>query len=255
MAASISRRGTLLARKVRGVTFFNENLAHYPGMLGSPSTEISVVVCDGQALFREGLCAILRGEAAFDLVGQALSGSEAVEVASRLHPDVVLMDVDLPGLPVAEAARRIQGLRPPSRVVILTVHDDEDTVAECLDAGVSGYVLKDEGPPELLHAIREAYEGKTYTSARAAARVARRTHGRTRTRYDLLTGREREVLKRIADGQSSRAIAACLGLSTKTVNVHRYNLMRKLDMHDRTALVMYALRRGLIRIPETPASR
>jgi two-component system response regulator NreC len=215
------------------------------------SARIRVLICDDHALFREGLRAILREQPAFEVVGEARNGLEAVEQTRRLQPDVVLMDIDMPELSGLEATRRICESRLPGKVLILSLYDDEDLIAGCLDAGAAGYVLKDGPSSQLLFAIEAVHRGERYMSPRALSVVvehAREGGKGTGTRYDLLTGREREVLKLLADGFSSKDLAGRLNLSVKTVDAHKYNLMRKLDIHNRAGLVKYAIRKKLVRL-------
>jgi two-component system response regulator NreC len=209
-----------------------------------------VLLCDDHALLRDGLRAILAQQDWIEVVGEARDGREAVEQARRLEPDVVLMDIEMPELSGLDATARITRSKLPCRVLILTLYDDEEVVARCLDAGAAGYVLKDGPSSELIHAIEAVARGQSYLSPRALTQVVQHAgKGRpTRTRYDLLTGREREVLKLLADGLSSKEIACRLELSVKTVDVHKYNLMRKLGVHDRAGLVKYALQKKLIRL-------
>jgi DNA-binding NarL/FixJ family response regulator len=211
---------------------------------------IRVLICEDHALFREGLRALLRDHDHIEVVGDAANGREAVERAARLRPDVVLMDIEMPELSGLEATRRITRVAGP-RVLVLTLYDDEEVVARCLDAGAAGYILKDGPAAELVYAIEAVAKGQRYLSPAALSKLADYPGktGRTRTRYDLLTGREREVLKLLADGFSAKEIAARLALSVKTVDAHKTSLMRKLGVHDRTGLVKYAIRKKLIRVP------
>lgn len=215
-------------------------------------SKIRLVICDDHPLFREGLRAILHGQPAFEVIGEAKNGLEAVQVTRRLRPDVVLMDIDMPELSGLEATRRIVDARLPSKVLILSLYDDEDLIAGCLDAGAAGYVLKDGPSSQLLFAIEAVHGGERYMSPRALSVVVEhaREGGKTGTRYDLLTDREREVLKLLADGFSSKDLAARLSLSVKTVEAHKYNLMRKLDIHNRAGLVKYAIRKKLVQVSE-----
>jgi len=161
------------------------------------------------------------------------------------------MDIDMPELSGLEATKRIVEARLPSRVLILSLYDDEDLIAGCLDAGATGYVLKDGPTAQLLFAIEAAYRGERYMSPRALSVViehAREGGKGTGTRYDLLTDREREVLRLLADGYSSKDLALRLQLSVKTVDAHKYNLMRKLDIHNRADLVKYAIRKKLVHV-------
>jgi len=217
------------------------------------SDRIRVLICEDHALFREGLRAVLREHARLEVVGEAAQGREAVEAALRLRPDVVLMDIEMPEMSGLEATRRIVKAGPGVKVLVLTLYDDEEVIASCLDAGASGYVLKDGPAAQLVYAIEAVQQGKRYLSPGALTKVVE--YGRskpTRTAYDLLTGREREVLKLLADGLTTKEIAAQLQVSVKTVDAHKTSLMRKLDIHDRTELVKYAIRRKLIRVPVLP---
>jgi two-component system response regulator NreC len=213
---------------------------------------IRVLLCEDHTLFREGLRAILAQHPGIQVVGEARNGREAVEAARRLAPDVVLMDIEMPEMSGLDATASITAAKLSCRVLILTLYDDEEVVARCLDAGAMGYVLKDAPSSELVHAIEALHRGHRYLTPRALSQVvehARKGRGRTRTRFDLLTPREREVLKLLADGLTSKQVSAKLGTSVKTADVHKYNLMHKLGIHDRAGLVKYALSRKLIRLP------
>jgi DNA-binding NarL/FixJ family response regulator len=215
------------------------------------NSKIRVLLCDDHPLFREGLRAILRDQSGFEVVGEARNGLEAVEMAKRLRPDVILMDIDMPEITGLIATQRIVESRVPSKVLILSLYDDEDLIAGCLDAGAAGYVLKDGPTSQLLFAIEAVHRGERYMSPRALSAVvehAREGGKGTGTRWDLLTDREREVLKLLADGYSSKDLAARLGLSAKTVDAHKYNLMKKLAIHNRADLVKYAIRKKLVHV-------
>jgi two-component system response regulator NreC len=212
---------------------------------------IRVLICEDHALFREGLRAILRDHTHIEIVGEATTGREAVERTKRLRPEVVLMDLEMPEMSGLEATRRIVHADSRVKVIVLTLYDDEEVVASCLDAGAAGYVLKDGPSDQLLLAMEAVHKGQRYLSPAVLTKVVdySRKKGKTRTRYDVLTAREREVLKLLADGHPTKEIAARLELSVKTADVHKTNLMRKLDIHDRAGLVKYAIQRKLIRVP------
>jgi two-component system, NarL family, response regulator NreC len=216
----------------------------------------SILLCDDHTLFREGIKAILRDEPSIEIVGEAEDGRQAVERAQQLNPDVVLMDISMPDLSGFEATARILQANPKIRILILTMYEEEEVITRCLTAGASGYVLKDAPRADLIHAIEVVKQGGQYLSSRALKKVVRQ-HVRgaksTATDYERLSGREREVLKLLADGLTLKEIATRLVLSVKTVDNHKTNMMRKLDLHDRTEVIKYAIQRNLIRIPSAEA--
>jgi two-component system response regulator NreC len=213
---------------------------------------IRVLVCDDHELFREGVKTILSGAEGIDVVGEARDGREAVEKALDLRPDVTLMDMEMPALSGLDATRRIRQAEPRIKILILTLYAEDELVAACLEAGAVGYMLKDAPAAQLLYAVTSVHSGGKYISPGALGAVVERYVGgqkRTETRYELLTEREREVLRLLADGLSVKEIGTRLGLSAKTVDVHKTNLMRKLRIHDRAGLVKYAIQNRLIRLP------
>ena len=210
---------------------------------------IKVLVCDDHAVFREGVKTVVSRQPDIEVVGEAADGKEAVELVRRLHPDVVLMDISMPGLRGFDATRRIKKAWPEVRVLILTVYDDEDLVTRCLDAGASGYILKDSPLLQLVYAIETVAKGRQYLSPVVLKGVLSEYMHRPhppRTVYDTLSDREREVLILLAEGASLKDVAHRLNLSVKTVDAHKYNLMRKLDIHDRAELIRYAIRKKLV---------
>jgi two-component system, NarL family, response regulator NreC len=161
----------------------------------------------------------------------------------------------MPGMSSFEATRLIRKDRPEAKVVFLSMYDDEDYLSECLDMGASGYILKDSPSEQLITAIREVHRGGSYLSPRLLARLVDdlRTHGRGQTRaprFGTLTKREREILKMLAEGNSVKEIATAFELSTKTIEAHKFNLMRKLDIHNKAQLVQYAIQKKIIRLQE-----
>lgn len=216
------------------------------------SDKIRILVCDDHTLFREGIKAILERERSFEVAGEAADGRTAVKKAQELNPDVVLLDIAMPGLGGIEAMTRIRHSNPNIRFVVLTMYDEETLVARCLNAGASAYVLKDAPRAHLIHAIEVAHQGGQYMSAPVLKKVVTGYVKGARTAvtgYDRLSDREKEVLKLLADGLSLKDAASQLGLSVKTVDVHKTNLMRKLDLHSRAELIRYAIEQKLIRLP------
>jgi two-component system response regulator NreC len=190
------------------------------------------------------------------VVGEAANASDAVAVAGQVHPDVVLMDIGMAGMSSFEGSRLIRKERPETRVVFLSMYDDEDYVFECVDTGASGYILKESPADQLVTAIREVHHGGSYLTPRLLTRLVDgfRLQGRggpvRQPRFDTLTKRESEVLKLLAEGKSVREIASDLELSVKTVEAHKFNLMRKLAIHNKAQLVQYAIQKKIIRLPE-----
>ena len=215
------------------------------------SQKIRVMICDDHVLFTEGIKAILREDPTIEVIAETRDGREAVDRALELRPDIVLMDIEMAGLSGFEATRLIREAEPTIQIIILTMYNDEDMVARCLEAGASGFVLKDVPPSQLVYAINAVSAGGKYMSPGPLKWMVERyvtQDGQAQTRYDLLTNREREILKLLADGLSIKEIATRLNLSVKTVEVHKYNLMNKLDIHDRSELIKYAIQKRLIRV-------
>jgi len=206
-------------------------------------------------LFRQGIRTLLSAEPDMEVAGEAANGSDAVTVARQTRPDVVLMDIGMAGMSSFEATRQIRKERPDTRVVFLSMYDDEDYVSECVDMGANGYILKESPSDQLLTAIREVHRGGSFLSPRLLSRLVDdfRTggHGAIRQpRFGTLTKREREILKMLAEGRSVKEIATGFELSVKTVEAHKFNLMRKLDIHNKAQLVQYAIQKKIIRLPD-----
>jgi DNA-binding NarL/FixJ family response regulator len=215
---------------------------------------IRLLIVDDHTLFRHGVRTLISAETDMEVVGEAADAGQAAALVPQLEPDVVLMDIGMPGLSSFEAARQIRKERPESRVIFLSMYDDEDYVAECVEIGAAGYVLKDCPAEQLLTAIREVSRGGSFLSPRLLARLVDgfRLNGRgpERQRLGGLTKREREILKMLAEGRSVKEIAAGFDLSVKTVEAHKFNLMRKLDIHNKAQLVQYAIQKKIIRLHE-----
>ena len=217
--------------------------------------KIRILLTDDHTLFRHGIRTLLAAEPDMEVAGEAANASDAVTVARQVRPDVVLMDIGMTGMSSFEATRVIRKERPETRVVFLSMYDDEDYLAECVDMGASGYILKDSPGDQLLTAIREVHRGGSYLSPRLLTRLVDdfRLQGRSpvrQPRFGTLTKREREILKMLAEGRSVKEIAAGFELSVKTVEAHKFNLMRKLDIHNKAQLVQYAIQKKVIRLPE-----
>lgn len=210
-----------------------------------------IVIAEDHAILREGLRSLLAGHPEFEVVGEAGDGLAAVALVGRLRPDLVLMDLSMPKLAGLEAIHEVTRRHPGLRVVALTVHKTEEYVLAAREAGALGYVLKDDSSTELLTAIRSALAGKAYLSAAVRVSNAVDAPGRgggrgAATGWESLTARERAVTKLVAEGHRNREIAALLGISVKTVEKHRANLMEKLGLHNAAAVTSFAAKRGLI---------
>ncbi len=221
-------------------------------------SKIRVLLTDDHTLFRKGIRTLLSREADLEVVGEAENGSQSVEKVAALNADVVLLDIGMPGLSSFEATRQIKKIRPETKILFLTMYDDEDYLVECMEVGGHGYVLKDSPAPQLLAAIRDVYRGGSYLSPKMLSQLVddfrsriKTTHGQPRVA--TLTPREKEILKFLAEGQSAKEIATHLNLSVKTVEAHKFNLMRKLDIHNKAQLIHYAVRHKIIRIPTKPS--
>jgi len=213
--------------------------------------KITVLLADDHRILREGIRSLLEKEPDIEVVAEASEGGEAVAKAQQLSPDLVLMDITMPGMNGLEATRQIKALKPGVKVLILTMHEGNQYISEFLRSGASGYVLKDTAAQELVGAIRAVNQGDAFLYPSIARMlleeyIQKVQSGEERGSYDGLTDREREVLRMVAEGKTNKEIADDLSLSVRTVQAHRANLMGKLHMHDRTELVRYAIRKGLI---------
>lgn len=212
--------------------------------------KIRVLIADDHAVLRDGLKALLSMYDDVEVVGEAADGIEAVERTIGLKPDIVLMDIAMPRLGGLEAALEIRQRKLPTHVVVLTQYDNKEYVFQMLKAGAAGYVLKKAAGIELISAIRAVAAGDSFLYPSAARAVLDRYLGEAdeaeeERRLDLITDREKEVLKLLAEGRSNREIAELLCLSEKTIMSHRGSLMNKLDIHNRTGLVKFAILAGL----------
>jgi DNA-binding NarL/FixJ family response regulator len=209
---------------------------------------IKVAIVDDQRLFVDGLARILGIQPDMVVVGRAHTGEEAVELCLRAEPDIVLMDLSMPGMGGISATRKILSLLPRIQVLVLTVHTDDANLFQAIKAGAQGYILKDCTPEDLTSAIRSVHAGDTITSPDIAKKMITTFEGiRANTEIaPSLTERELEVIKALAQGKSNREIARDLDISEKTVRNHASNIYKKLHIFDRTQAVIYAVRRGLV---------
>jgi len=209
-----------------------------------------ILLADDHHLVRQGLKALLEGEPHFRLVGEAGDGIEAVRLAERLRPDVLITDVVMPGLNGLEVTRQVTKIVPKTRIVILSMYANDAYVFEALRNGASGYVLKESQASDLVKAIREVAAGRRYLSPplseRSLEAYLRKMQSAPDDPYELLTTREREVLQLVAEGHTSVEIANRLFISPRTAEGHRANLMRKLGLQNHTDLVLFALKKGIL---------
>ena len=217
-------------------------------------SRIRILLADDHTLFRQGVRTLLASETDMEVVGEAADGSAAVERAAELKPDVVLLDIGMPGPSSFETTRQIKRNRPETKVLFLTMYDDEDYLLEGMEVGANGYVLKDSPALQLVAAVRDVYRGGSYLSPRMLSQLVNDFRTRVKTtdrtpRFASLTPREKEVLKMLAEGNSVKEVATQLNLSVKTVEAHKFNLMRKLDIHNKAHLVQYAIQKKVIQLP------
>jgi DNA-binding NarL/FixJ family response regulator len=208
-----------------------------------------VLVADDHTMVRQGLISILSGHDEFEVVGEAADGTEAVEKALQTRPDVVVLDLGMPRLDGLEAARRIRKALPRTRILVLTMHDDEEYVLRTVRAGASGYLVKDGAAAELVAAIRAVSAGRGYFGPQAAKALAEsyeRGGDEADDPYERLSAREREVFQLLIEGRTNAQVARILFISPKTVDNHRTHLMARLGVHSTAELIRFAARRGLL---------
>ncbi len=209
---------------------------------------IRIMLVDDHKILREALKGVLEREHDIALVGEASDGAEALELAKELRPDIVLMDIGLPGIGGIEATRTLRADQPEIKIIALSTFSDRRIVLQMLDAGASGYVVKSAGRDELLRAIRAVAHGRTYLCPDSSAVLVESVRGKQAAEQpprEQIGKREREVLQLLADGHTSPQIGERLHIATSTVDVHRRNIMRKLELHSIAELTKYAIRNGL----------
>jgi DNA-binding NarL/FixJ family response regulator len=213
---------------------------------------LRVLIVDDHTLVRQGLRRILEAQPGFEVIGEAGDGREAIRLVHEIQPDIVVLDVTMPRLNGLEALSQLQRRAPQAHIVVLSMHDDEAYVTRAVRAGAAAYLLKDSADVDLIHALRAVAQGKSFFSPSVAKIIAdeyvRQLADRGVTdRYETLSEREREVLQLIAEGRSNKETAAQLHISPTTVETHRAHIMEKLDLHSTAEIVLFAVRRGIIR--------
>jgi DNA-binding NarL/FixJ family response regulator len=216
--------------------------------------KIRVLLAEDHTIVRKGLLALLQGQSGIEVVAEAEEGRQAVRLTEQFRPDVVLMDLSMPGLNGLEATRQIVERIPGTKVLVLTRHMNQEYVDRILEAGALGYLVKKSAPEELVIAIQAVQRGDYYLDPAIASTIIRGYLGKAKMegedRYHRLTPRQREVLQLIAEGHANREIAAILHISVKTVENHRTSLMEALDLHGTAELTQYAIRMGIISMDE-----
>ncbi len=211
-----------------------------------------IIIAEDHTILRAGLKALLESNPTFEVVGEADNGRDAIRRVAELKPDLIIMDLSMPGLSGIDAVKDIRDRYPEVKALVLTVHSEEEYVLSSLEAGANGYVLKDATQTELIAAAERVLNGKTYLSPEITEKVvdsylqANKNSQEPATKWDSVTQRERQILKLIAEGHTNKSMASYLCISVKTVEKHRANLMKKLDLHSVSALTTYAMEKGII---------
>ncbi len=213
-----------------------------------------ILLADDHEVVRRGLCALLQAQPDWQICGEAGDGREAVQKALDLKPDVVILDIGMPSLNGLEATRQILKANPSTRILILTLHDSDQVVREVLNAGARGFLLKSDAARDLVAAVEALRRDKTYFTSKVAAMVLEGflqqdgAAGPVKPTRNRLTPREREIVQLLAEGKSTKEVAVALGLSVKTAETHRSNIMRKLELHSVSDLVLYAVRNNIVHV-------
>lgn len=217
-----------------------------------PKTKIRCLIADDHVLVRQGIRRLLQDERDVEIVGEAGDAAEALKGVMELRPDIVLMDIGMPGFSPFDATRVIQTDYPQTRVIFLTMHESQDYVMQGLQAGAAGYLLKDTPADKLASVLRDVHRGGKFVSPEVLGGLldnGKFGQERPRPSRTSLTPRETEIMKLLAEGNTVRKIAGMLGLSLKTVEAHKFNLMRKLDIHNKAELVHCAIRKKIVKMP------
>lgn len=210
---------------------------------------VNLLIADDHEIVRRGLCALIADQSGWKIVAEAKDGRDAVIKASEFKPDVAVLDISMPLLNGLDATKQITKMCPSTKVLILTVHDSDQVISKILQAGARGYILKTDAGRDLIKAVIALLANKTFFTAKAAQIVMDGYLGKgpkaSGEEFSQITGREREILQLVAEGKSSKEVATILGISTKTAETHRSNIMRKLNCHSVAELVRYAVRNHL----------
>ncbi len=207
---------------------------------------IRILLADDHTVMRAGLRLLLERHPGFEVAGEAANGREAVELTAALHPDILVIDVGMPILNGIEAVAQISAAHPRTASIVLSMHSDEAYLLRALQSGARGYLVKDTAETDLVAAIHAVHAGKIFVSPSLAGLLPAHPGSSYRDSFDTLSPREKEILRLLAAGSSTKEAAAALGLSALTVETHRGNLMQKLNLHSISSLVLYAVRKGIV---------
>lgn len=221
---------------------------------------LRILVADDHEVVRHGVRSLLEGHPGWELCAEAADGREAVEKAIQLKADVVILDIGMPNLNGLEATRQILRSVPQTRVLILTMHESEQVVREVLEAGARGFLLKSDAGRDLVAAVESLQRHKTFFTSKVAEMVLEsflknKPRPADEAEREILTPREREIVQLLAEGKSTKEVAVALGLSVKTAETHRSNIMRKLGLHSISELVLYAVRNNIVQVVQPPAEK
>ncbi|HVO64684.1 MAG TPA: response regulator transcription factor [Terriglobales bacterium] len=211
---------------------------------------LQILVADDHEIVRRGVCTLLQSHPGWQICGEAINGAQAVELAGELNPDVVVLDISMPEMGGLDAARLILQRNDKQKILFLTIVDSDELVRKALDMGIRGFVQKSDAARELVSAVEALERNGTYFTSRIAQMVLDgyldQSGSRPHRSQSLLTNREREIVRLVAEGKSTREISALLGVSAKTAETHRSNIMRKLKLHSVSELILYAIRNGIL---------
>ena len=221
---------------------------------------LRIMVADDHEVVRHGVRALLDGHPGWEVVAEAADGRDAVEKAIQLKADIIILDIGMPNLNGLEATRQILRSLPQARILILTMHESEQVVREVLEAGARGFLLKSDAGRDLVAAVEALQRHKTFFTSKVAEMVLEsflksKPRPADQTEREILTPREREIVQLLAEGKSTKEVAVALGLSVKTAETHRSNIMRKLNLHSISELVLYAVRNNIVQVVQPPGEK